>query len=31
MGNILAEIITGKENDARNDAAWGARALKTMW
>ena len=31
MGEILAEVTTGEEGGPDYDAAWGARAAKTMW
>ncbi|WP_135506617.1 pyridoxamine 5'-phosphate oxidase family protein [Roseovarius aestuariivivens] len=31
MGEILAEVSAGEEGGADYDAAWGARAAKTMW
>lgn len=30
-GDILAEMTSGEEGGAPYDAAWGARAAKTMW
>ena len=31
MGQILAEMTEGAEGGGAYDAAWGARAVKTMW
>ncbi len=31
VGQILAEVSEGAEGGAEYDAAWGARAAKTMW
>jgi PPOX class probable FMN-dependent enzyme len=31
VGEILAEMTSGEEGGAPYDAAWGARAAKTMW
>ncbi|WP_299781196.1 pyridoxamine 5'-phosphate oxidase family protein [uncultured Roseobacter sp.] len=31
VGQILAEVSNGEEGGAPYDAAWGARAAKTMW
>lgn len=31
MGEILAEMTRGEEGGAAYDAAWGARAARTMW
>lgn len=31
VGQILAEVSDGEEGGAPYDAAWGARAAKTMW
>ncbi|MEP2641853.1 MSMEG_1061 family FMN-dependent PPOX-type flavoprotein [Roseobacter sp.] len=31
VGEILAEVSDGEEGGAPYDAAWGARAAKTMW
>ncbi|MGB3243001.1 MAG: pyridoxamine 5'-phosphate oxidase family protein [Sulfitobacter sp.] len=31
VGDILAEMTSGEEGGAPYDAAWGARAEKTMW
>ena len=31
VGDMMAEITDGEEGGASYDAAWGARASKTMW